>query len=166
MLWLRFFSFSFISWHRCNVALRYLLAFGSKTFISKKSSWPLTQKLRARIIADQYCSCSPVNDCNFASTSTSLYNSLDTFAVKSQISLWHMETNPPFLQLMLSWKSYFEPHAHAVGKLLNGQPYRILMPSQNCYLFKSKPYSFSGYAFNQFEILSRAPFRLIVFVLR
>ena len=77
-----------------------------------------------------------------------------------------METNPRFLQLTLCWKSYFKPHAHVVGKLFNGQPYRILMPSQNCCLFKSKPYSFSGYAFNQFEILSRAPFRLIVFVLR
>ena len=56
-----------------------------------------------------------------------------------------------FLQLILCWKSYCEPHAHVVGKLLNGQPYRILIPSQNCCLFKSKRYSFNGNAFNQFE---------------
>ena len=75
-----------------NVALRYLLAFGSKIVISKNASWPLTQKLRTRIsslisspvIADLYCNCSPVNGINFVSTSTSFHTSLNMFAVKSQ----------------------------------------------------------------------------------
>ena len=135
----RFFSFSFISWHRGNVVLRYLLGFRSKTLTSKNAFWPHTQKLRARmlspasspVIADLYCSCSPVNGINLTSTLTSLHTSLSMFAVKSWISFWRSETNRPFLQLILCWKPYLEPHAHVVGKLIKGYLRYKTITSQN-----------------------------------
>ena len=88
------------------------------------------------------------------------------FAVKSRISLRRIETNSPFLQLILCWKSCFEPYAHVAGKLLNGQPYRILIPSQNCCLFKSKPHFLMEMHLTNLKHLSRGLFGLIVFVLR
>ena len=131
------------------MALSYLPAFGSKTVISKNAFWPLTQKRRVQMsslvsspaIPDPYCSCWTVNDTNFDSTSTSLHTFFQYVIV----------INPSFLQLIMCWKSYLELHAHAVSKLLTGQPYLMLVPSQNRCLFKSKQYSFNGYAFTKLK---------------
>ena len=154
------------------VVLRYLLIFGSKTLIFKNSSCPLTQKLSAQmlilasshVIADLYCSCSPGNGINFISTSTSLHISFNMFTVNSHISLWHIETNFLFLQLILCWVLHFEPHYMSlVSCLMANRTVSNIIPRLVC-LIRNHIHLMDMHSAN-LKLLSLLPFCSIAFVL-
>ena len=91
------------------------------------------------------CSCSPVNGIKF-------YTHCILLLIYLQLNdVYRCDVSR---LIVLSYNSYFignrisNLRAHVVYTLRNGQPYCILIPSQN--FFKSQPYSFNGYAFNQF----------------
>ena len=69
----------------------------------------------------------------------------------SLISLWRRDTKPPFLHESACMRLNFAPHEHFEEVLGITQLYLIPKASQNCSLFRSYPWSFSGRLVSQFE---------------
>ena len=97
---------------------------------------------------------SSATDSSLGSISTSLQIFINKFAVRSRKSLYRVNINPAYLQLIPCWIFIFELKAYEDGILVNSCPHLISCSktAQKLLLSKIKPLIAIGYKVSQFGI--------------
>ena len=97
---------------------------------------------------------SSATDSSLDSISTSLQIFVNKFPAKSRKSLYRVNRNPAYLQLIPCWIFIFEMQAHEDGILVNSCPHLISYSKtvQKLLLSKIKPLIAIGYKVSHFDI--------------